>query len=138
MSEQKFTAGFSLRSKVWIVDEAGDLVFGPGRLRILETVQECGSILAAAKHLNMSYRAVWGKIKATEKRLGAKLLYRSVGGSSGGGSELTPFALELISEYRRLNLAVQIYSDNFFLAETKLDLPQDREPSEENDRSRSI
>ena len=63
----------SIKSKIWIEDESGKVVFGTGRLRILELVDRYGSIHAAAKELKMSYRAVWGKIKATEERLGQSL-----------------------------------------------------------------
>ena len=80
-----------VKSKIWIEDAAGDLVFGSGRLRLLMAVAEYGSLLAAAKAMGMGYRAAWGKIKATEERLGKSLLDRRIGGSSGGGSDLTPF-----------------------------------------------
>jgi molybdate transport system regulatory protein len=48
----------------------------------------------------MSYRAVWGRIKATEERLGRDLVVRTTGGASGGGSTLTPYARDLIREYK--------------------------------------
>ena len=88
-----------IKSKVWIEDEKGSMVFGLGRLKILNAIEEHGSILAASKSLNMSYRAAWGKIKATEDRLGKPLLTRQVGGASGGGSELTAFAKALVKKF---------------------------------------
>jgi molybdate transport system regulatory protein len=92
----------TIRSKIWIEDEAGKIVFGAGRLRILTAIEEHGSILAAAKALGMSYRAVWGKIKATEERLGMPILEKQTGGAHGGGSTLTPFARTLIDRFRQL------------------------------------
>src|SRR5208337_3664984 len=91
----------SVKSKVWIEDENGRVVFGTGRLYILQAISRHGSIRAAAQELKMSYRAVWGKIRATEKRLGQSLLYRKTGGLRGGGSELTPFAREIIGKFEK-------------------------------------
>ncbi|MCU0574638.1 MAG: LysR family transcriptional regulator [Syntrophobacteraceae bacterium] len=104
----------TVRSKIWVEDEHGDVVFGSGRLHILNAVEEHGSILAAAKALGMSYRAVWGKIKATEDRLGQPLLTKRTGGAHGGGSELTPFARALIERFRHLDTLVRTTSDTLF------------------------
>ena len=108
------TPKLSLRSKIWIEDEAGNVVFGTGRLRILTAVEEHGSILAAAKSLGMSYRAVWGKIKATEERLGLPILEKQTGGVHGGGSTLTPFGRTLIERFRQLEALNRSTSDAFF------------------------
>lgn len=103
-----------IKSKIWIEDEDGDMVFGSGRLRILTAIEEHGSILAAAKELHMSYRAVWGKIKATEERLGQPLLSRRVGGAQGGGSELTPLGRALIKRFRQLQNLTEKKADSIF------------------------
>lgn len=105
---------FAVRSKVWIIDASGQVVFGRGRLRILEAVQRLGSIHAAAAELRMSYRAVWGRIKATEERLGRPLLVRQTGGAAGGGSRLTPFAEALIERFLRLHREVAAEADGQF------------------------
>jgi molybdate transport system regulatory protein len=62
----------------------------------------------------MSYRAVWGKIKATEDRLGQSLLTKRTGGSHGGGSELTPLTRALINRHRHLDDLIQTTSDTLF------------------------
>jgi molybdate transport system regulatory protein len=98
--------GYGLRTKIWIVDPAGNVLFGMGRVKILEAIDRGGSINAAAKELKMSYRAVWGRIKATEERLGRELVVRTTGGASGGGSSLTPYARDLIREYKAFRLQV--------------------------------
>jgi molybdate transport system regulatory protein len=98
--------GYGLRTKIWIVDPAGNVLFGMGRVKILEAIDRGGSINAAAKELKMSYRAVWGRIKATEERLGRELVIRTTGGASGGGSSLTPYARDLIREYKAFRLQV--------------------------------
>jgi molybdate transport system regulatory protein len=103
-----------IKSKIWIENEMGEVVFGSGRLRILSAVEKHGSILAAAKDLNMSYRAVWGKLKATEERLGQPLLSRRAGGAQGGGSELTPLGKALVERFRHLQTLTETTADTLF------------------------
>jgi molybdate transport system regulatory protein len=111
-----------IKSKVWIVDENGKVVFGAGRLIILELVEEHGSIYAAARELKMSYRAVWGKIKATEDRLGQTLVRRKPDGARRGGSELTPFAVTIMDGFRRLQTVIEKEADLLFLNAFTIDL----------------
>lgn len=111
---KKSPGRLTIRSKIWIADEDGGVVFGAGRLRILRAVEEQGSIHLAAKTLNMSYRAVWGKIKATEERLGRPLLTRKVGGTKGGGSELTPLGKALVERFRHLQTLTETAADTLF------------------------
>lgn len=62
----------------------------------------------------MSTRAIYGRIKTTEERLGRPLLVRNVGGASGGGSKLTDFAVFLIDSFKHLNRGVEKESDRMF------------------------
>ncbi len=102
------------KSKLWIENEKGEAVFGEGPLRILEAIEKHGSIHAAAHELQMSYRAVWGKIQRTERRLGQPLLLRKTGGIKGGGSQLTPFAKQIIKRYRKLKKQAETAMTRFF------------------------
>ncbi len=99
--------------KLWI-EEDGEVVFGEGRRLLLEAIEKHGSISAAAKELSMSYRAAWGKIKASEQRLGQKLLIVSKGGAEGGGAQLTPYAKELIQNYHAFREEVVSSIENSF------------------------
>ena len=92
-----------VKSKFWIEDDKGRPVLGSGRQMILERIEELGSIRAAAADLKMSYRAVWGKIKTTEERLGVKLVETVPGGGRSRGASLTPEARELLSMFRDLH-----------------------------------
>lgn len=103
-----------VKSKVWLEDQQGRIIFGLGRMRILRAIERCGSLNAAAKDLKMSYRAVWGKIKVTEEALGKPLLVKSQGGSAGGGSTLTPYAHTLMDRYLALSRIIDMQADDLF------------------------
>jgi len=100
---------FAVRSKVWVEDNEGNVIFGLGRYRILEAVGRLGSLQAAARELKMSYRAVWMRVRASEERMGRTLVERE-----GKGSRLTPFAENLMKQYRRLMAAVHQESDEVY------------------------
>jgi molybdate transport system regulatory protein len=85
------------RIKIWL-ELNGDVVFGSGRMALFQAIEETGSIKQAAEKIGMSYRAAWGKIKATEDRLGKKLVERHAGGRNSG-TELTPKGKELLEIY---------------------------------------
>jgi molybdate transport system regulatory protein len=63
----------NIRHKLWL-EKNGRVIFGPGRFELLEAVEECQSLSAAAKKLKMSYRAAWGRLRASEERLGMPLV----------------------------------------------------------------
>lgn len=62
-----------IKYKLWI-EQNGKVLFGKGRNNILKAVDEHGSLNAAAITLGMSYRAAWGRLKASEERMGIKLV----------------------------------------------------------------
>ncbi len=99
-----------VKFKIWM-EQDGSMAFAEGRRMLLEAVDRLGSLNAAAKELGMSYRAAWGKIKATENALGLKLLDATTGGKGGGGAKLTHDARKLVSSYnkyiQKMNLIVE-------------------------------
>lgn len=82
-----------IKHKLWL-ERDGRVIFGPGRDELLKAVEECHSLNAAAKKLKMSYRAAWGRIKASEERLGMKLVEMD---SVKHGMHLTDEAKELMN-----------------------------------------
>jgi molybdate transport system regulatory protein len=116
------------RSKIWLEDADGNVVFGLGRYRMLEAINRLGSLNAAAKELNMGYRALWARIHATEERLGRELLFKKKGGSTGGGSQLTPLALALLERFETIRHRIEQETDAVFEKNlgTQLDLNKHR------------
>ncbi|MDR2056447.1 MAG: LysR family transcriptional regulator [Desulfovibrio sp.] len=82
---------------IWMETDRGALL-GRGRMRLLELVQEKGSLKQAAAALGMSYRAAWGKIKESETAWGTPLLEKQ--GSNRQGFQLSKKGLELLTVYR--------------------------------------
>ena len=99
-----------LKSSHWIVDENDNIIIGEGRMKILEHVENTGSINQAAKIMKMSYKAVWSKIKYTEKHLNTKILHSD----KKTGSRLTREGKALLEKYRILKKECMMADDRIF------------------------
>ena len=89
----------TVRMHLWL--ESGESVyFGMGRVMLLDRIEEYGSLRKAAESLGMSYRAAWGKLRATEDALG-EVLVETVG-AKRGGYRLTPAGRGLRDKFRLL------------------------------------
>ncbi|KUG27468.1 putative transcriptional regulator, mode family [hydrocarbon metagenome] len=77
----------TIRLHLWL--ETGDtMVFGMGRVQLLDLIERHGSLRKAASELGMSYRAAWCKLRATEQALGVKLVEARA--HKREGCQLTP------------------------------------------------
>lgn len=101
-------------TKVWINDDHDKIIFGGGRVRMLEAIERLGSMNRAAKELKMSYRALWGRVKSTEERLGVRLVITRAGGGKGRGSVLTPTGKQLLKNYKLLKARILKAADREF------------------------
>ncbi len=90
-----------IKGNVWIETHAGHLI-GPGRKHLLEKIAETGSIRAAAKELNMSYRHAWEMINAMNEVSKKPVIRKSTGGAKGGGTEVTPEGMRWIEKYEKI------------------------------------
>ena len=80
---------------------AGDAIaIGPGKIALVEAIAETGSITAAAKRLDMSYRRAWLLLDELNRSLAKPAVDSAKGGQHGGGSRVTPVGLQLIALYR--------------------------------------
>ena len=79
--------------RVWVVFgkqlKGKQLKFGDGRARLLELIDERGSLRQAAAELRMSYRNAWGYLRELEKAAGFKFVERAPGGNPRSGMRLT-------------------------------------------------
>jgi molybdate transport system regulatory protein len=107
--------------KIWI-DHDGK-AFGDGPSDLLKGVEKTGSLHKGADRMGMAYSKAWTLIRLLERRLGVLLLDRKAGGRSGGGSQITPQARELVFHYDRFReeakAAIEkIYQKHFSFLET--------------------
>jgi molybdate transport system regulatory protein len=92
-----------IKYKIWI-EKDGKVVFGKGRDNILKAIDEKRSLNAAAKKLEMSYRAAWGRLKASEERMGMNLVDIGVHDKS---MQLTSLARAIINRFEKLEKDVE-------------------------------
>lgn len=86
--------------RAYLVGDDDRRVFGPGPAELLERVDALGSLRAAAIEMGMAYTKATRIVREAEAALGFALTERTVGGSGGGGSSLTPAARDLLVRYR--------------------------------------
>ena len=75
---------------------------GPGKVRLLELVGETGSISAAGRAMNMSYRRAWLLVDALNRTFREPVVAARGGGVGGGGTSLTPFGARVVASYRAM------------------------------------
>jgi len=92
-----------IKYKIWI-EKDGKVVFGKGRDNILKAIDEQRSLNAAAKKLEMSYRAAWGRLKASEERMGMKLVEI---GTHDKSMQLTAQARSIIDRFEQMEKDVE-------------------------------
>ena len=86
-------------TKIQLFDENGEKFFGEGPCRLLEKVEQTGSLRCAAASMEIAYSKALKLVKQAEEALGFPLTQRSVGGRDGGGSTLTPEGREFLHKY---------------------------------------
>jgi molybdate transport system regulatory protein len=84
------------------VDLASGKHIGPGKIALLESIAQTGSISAAARQLGMSYRRAWLLVEAINAALRAPAVSAATGGQNGGGATLTPTGERIIDLYRTI------------------------------------
>ena len=92
-----------IKYKIWI-EKDGKVIFGKGRENILKAIQDVHSLNNAARKLQMSYRAAWGRLKASEQRMDMKLVEVD---TAEKGMHLTPKARLIIERFEKLEKDVE-------------------------------
>lgn len=108
MNNQKYT----IRTRFWI-DLNQKPFIGLGRVKLLEEINKSGSITAAAKSLNMSYRQAWEHIKNMNEIASEPLVIAVSGGKNGGGTQLTPVGKKYIKQYKSLHKKLIQFTEEY-------------------------
>ncbi len=72
------------------------------RLRLLERIEELGSIARAARAVGISYKTAWEAVEAMNRLSERPLVQRSAGGRRGGGTVLTEEGRATVRTFRVL------------------------------------
>ncbi|HWL18354.1 MAG TPA: winged helix-turn-helix domain-containing protein [Bradyrhizobium sp.] len=75
---------------------------GPGKIQLLEKIREFGSISAAGRAMDMSYKRAWDLVDEINRICRQAAVERQTGGRNGGGAMLTPFGISLVARYRKI------------------------------------
>ena len=94
------------------VDFGDGLKLGPGKVRLLELVGETGSISAAARQMEMSYRRAWLLMAELNHMFGRAVIETSAGGSGGGGAKITEFGLRVMQTFREMENEADVLIKN--------------------------
>jgi len=86
---------------------AGEKFFGPGKLTLLEFINETGSISQAAKKMGLSYKKAWDMVNALNSQATKPIVTKQPGGNKGGKTILTPDGLALMEAFRKLEMNFQ-------------------------------
>jgi molybdate transport system regulatory protein len=84
------------------IDFPPDNRLGHGKIRLLELIASTGSISAAGRAMDMSYRRAWLLVDALNSMFSRPVVESQRGGKQGGGAALTEFGNELLHTYRHM------------------------------------
>ena len=84
-----------------------DRPLGPGKVKILESIRDGGSISEAARMMQMSYRAAWVLVDSMNTLFRKPVVNTTLGGRGGGSAMLTDFGADVIRRYRAMERATR-------------------------------
>jgi molybdate transport system regulatory protein len=80
----------------------GAPAMGPGKAELIARIRETGSISAAARAMGMSYRRAWQLVEALNETYRQPVIVTAIGGTRGGGAQVTALGERLVSLYRAM------------------------------------
>jgi len=86
---------------------SSDRPLGPGKIKILESIRDGGSISEAARGMRMSYRSAWLLVDSMNSQFKQPVVSTVLGGRGGGSATLTAFGAGLIDRYRAMERATR-------------------------------
>jgi molybdate transport system regulatory protein len=80
---------------------------GPGKVQVLESIRDNGSISEAARGMKMSYRSAWLLVHSMNSLFRKPVVNTTLGGHGGGSATLTDFGADVIRRYRSMESATR-------------------------------
>lgn len=79
-----------------------EIAMGPGKADLLDAIREHGSISAAGRAMEMSYRRAWLLVDAMNRCWQEPLVHTAPGRAEGSGARLTAMGERVLAHYRAL------------------------------------
>jgi molybdate transport system regulatory protein len=79
-----------------------NIAIGQGKADLLEAIGRTGSISAAARELDMSYRKAWMLVDEMNQCFPSPVVTAAKGGLRGGGAQVTALGQEALTRFRRI------------------------------------
>ena len=95
------------RCKLWLSSKNIEGVFGDGKWRLLEAIDQTGSLSAASELLRISYRKAWGDLNKAQDALNVSLVEKRRGGNIGGRTTLTSEGKQWVRAYSMFRADVE-------------------------------
>ncbi len=99
---------FKVNGRLWIESDK-DRFLGPGRIELLQKIQEFGSISKAAAAMGMSYKKAWDLVASMNQQARQPFVVSQTGGKKGGGALVTEVGQEAINQYLALQKRFQAF-----------------------------
>jgi molybdate transport system regulatory protein len=77
-------------------------MIGPGKAQLLGGIRETGSIAAAGRQMQMSYKRAWSLVEEMNSAFAEPLVASARGGPGGGGAVLTEAGVKVLGLYREI------------------------------------
>lgn len=103
-----------VKTKTWIANLDGEILFGKGKTELLECIEQTGSILKAAGVMGLNYKKAWVHLQTLQTNAGEELVIKRQGRSKDSGTKLTPRAKELMKNYEILQKDIEEYANKRF------------------------
>ncbi|MES2262486.1 MAG: LysR family transcriptional regulator [Pseudomonadota bacterium] len=81
------------------------IAMGPGKADLLDAIARTGSISAAARVMQMSYRRAWLLVDVMNRSFREPLVRSAAGGVQGGGAQVTEAGLHVLAQFRSMESA---------------------------------
>jgi len=111
MSTTRGGDDIGLSGAVWLNKDHHKFL-GGDRIRLLEKIDEIGSITQAAKAVGISYKTAWEIVNLVNNLADKPLVDRMAGGKGGGGTTLTPEGKSVIRQYQVIQEEHRKFLDN--------------------------
>jgi molybdate transport system regulatory protein len=94
---------FIVKYKVWLENNDGEGILGDGKWKLLQAIQDTGSLKLAIEKLDLSYRKTWNNLQKLEALLGFDVIETTRGGAEKGSATLTSKGIAIVKAFEEFH-----------------------------------